>query len=96
MSTLAWILATHSDPDLRNPPEAINLALRACEIANYQNPRFLDTLAAAYAAADRFEDAVPTAQKALKIIAATDNKELTQNIQDRLDLYKQKKPFRQP
>ena len=96
MSRLAWILATHSDPNLRNPQEALSLALRACELVNYEDPRFLDILAGAYAAAGRFKDAVATAQKAIQIIASGDNKKRIRDIQNRLDLYKQQKPYRQP
>jgi tetratricopeptide (TPR) repeat protein len=96
MDGLAWIFATHSDPKFRDPQEALSLAQRACEIADYQDPRFLDTLAAAYAAAGRFKDAVATAQKALGIIASGDNKKRIRNIQNRLDLYRQQKPYRQP
>jgi len=96
MNALAWILATHHQERFRNPPEAIRLAQRACELADYQDPSFLDTLAAAYAAAGRFSDAVATAEKALQIIASGDNKERLQKIRNRLDLYRQQKPYRQP
>ncbi|HIJ67530.1 MAG TPA: hypothetical protein HPP87_12655, partial [Planctomycetes bacterium] len=87
---------THNDPKVRNPAEAVGLAKRACEIADYQNPGFLDTLAAAYAANERFDDAVSTAQKALQMIASGDKKERALEVQKRLDLYKQNKSYRQP
>ncbi len=96
MNSLAWILATHSDPKFRNPQEAMSLAIRTCELADYQDPSLLDTLAAAYAAAGRFSDAVATAEKALQIIPSGDNKKRIQKIQNRLDLYRQQKPYRQP
>jgi len=96
MNSLAWILATHSDPKFRNPQEAMSLAIRTCELANYEDHRFLDTLAAAYAAAGRFSDAVATAEKAVQIVASGDNKKRIQNIRNRLDLYRQQKPYRQP
>jgi len=96
MNALARILATHSDSNLRDPQEALSLALRACELADYQDPGFLDTLAAAYAAVGRFSDAVATAEKAIQIIASGDNKKRLQKIQNRLDLYRQQKPYRQP
>jgi len=96
MNSLARILATHSDPKFHDPQEAVSLALRACELADYQDPGFLDTLAAAYAAAGRFSDAVATAEKAVQIIASGDNKQRLQKIQNRLDLYRQQQPYRQP
>jgi tetratricopeptide (TPR) repeat protein len=96
MNRLAWILATHSDSNLRDPQEALSLALRACELADYQAPGFLDTLAAAYAAAGRFADAVDTAEKAVQLTASGDKKQRHQAILNRLDLYRQQKPYRQP
>jgi tetratricopeptide (TPR) repeat protein len=96
MNSLAWILATHSDSNLRDPQEALSLALRACELADYQDPGFLDTLAAAYAAAGRFADAAATAEKAVQLTASGDNKQRHQAILNRLDLYRQQKPYRQP
>ena len=96
MAGLAWVLATHSDPKFRNPQEALSLALRACELVYYEDPRFLDTLAAAYAAAGRFKDAVATAEKAIQLTASGDNKQRHQTIRNRLDLYRQQKPYRQP
>jgi arylsulfatase A-like enzyme/Flp pilus assembly protein TadD len=95
MNSLAWILATHSDSNIRDPQEALTLAQRACEIANYEDPGFLDTLAAAYATSGRFKEAVTTAEKAIQIIASGDNKKRIQKIQNRLDLYREQKPYRQ-
>ena len=96
MNSLAWILATHSRDGFRNPQEALGLALRACELADYQDPGFLDTLAAAYAAAGRFSDAVDTAEKAVRIIASGDNKQRLQKVSERLELYRQGKTYRRP
>jgi spermidine synthase len=96
MNSLAWILATHNNPKVRDPQEAVNLARQACELTDYQNPGFLDTLAAAYAAAGRFSDAVSTAEKALQIIASGDKKKRALAVQNRLDLYRQQKTYRQP
>ena len=55
-------------PDRRAPPlngaEAVHLAERACELAHYGQPLFIGTLAAAYAEAGRYPEAVTTAEKA--------------------------------
>jgi tetratricopeptide (TPR) repeat protein len=96
MNALAWILATHSREKFRNPLEAIQLAQQACELTYYQDPRSVDTLAAAYAAAGRFDDAVANAEMAVQLTASGDNKQRHRAIQNRLQLYKQKKPYRQP
>jgi arylsulfatase A-like enzyme/Flp pilus assembly protein TadD len=94
MNSLAWILATHSQDNLRNPAEAIQLAERACELANQKNAGFLDTLAAAYAAAGRYDDAVATAEKAVRLTASDDNKQRHDTIKSRLQLYKSHQPYR--
>ena len=96
MNSLARILATHSQEKFRDPQKAIQLAQRACELTNYQDPRLIDTLAAAYAAAGRFDDAVAAAEKAVQLTASGDNKQRHQAIKNRLQLYKQGKPYRQP
>jgi len=90
---LAWILATIDDDRLRNPAKAVQLAERACDLTKRREPNFLDTLAAAYAAQGRFSDAIRTAQEALKLAAATGPNRLTNEIQNRLELYKAGRPY---
>jgi tetratricopeptide (TPR) repeat protein len=96
LNNLAWLMATHPEKEFHNPAEAVRLAETACELTDYQNPGFLDTLAAAYAAVGRFADAAATAEKAVRIIALGDKKDGAGQIQNRLDLYRQQKPYRQP
>jgi Flp pilus assembly protein TadD len=48
LQNLAWILATYPDRRLRNGPEAVELARRACEVSGRQVPQYLRTLAEAY------------------------------------------------
>jgi len=99
---LSWLLATCSNDDLCRPKEAVQLAERARALAKSETPELLDTLAAAYASDGRFEEAVATAEKALTIALAlptakTDEQSvLADQIEQRLRLYKQKKPFREP
>ena len=64
VNDLAWILATSPDAKLRNGPEAVKLATRACELTKYQHPVTLATLAAACAEAGRLKDAVGYAERA--------------------------------
>ena len=47
----AWILATHPDPDVRDPAQAVVLAERAAQLVKRDNASMRDILAAAYAAA---------------------------------------------
>jgi arylsulfatase A-like enzyme/Flp pilus assembly protein TadD len=95
MSEIAWILATHSDPAVRDPAKAVRLAERAAELTGRRQPVILDTLAAAYAAAGDFERAAATAQDAASLAAAAGATALSGDIGGRLALYRQKKPYRE-
>lgn len=63
---LARLLATSSAEAVRDPPRAVSLAERATEATAGRDPRILDTLAAAYAAAGRVDEARETAEKAVE------------------------------
>jgi tetratricopeptide (TPR) repeat protein len=93
LNNLGWILATTEDTKLRNPTEAVKYAQRACEMTGYNRPDFLDTLATAYAASGNFPEAVKTAEKAVALAMALEQKELAAKIQKRLELYKAKTPY---
>jgi tetratricopeptide (TPR) repeat protein len=88
---LAWMLATSPEPTLRDPERAIRLAERS----SAQSPGdagALDTLAAAYAAADRFAQAVATARRALEQ-SAPDSEAA---FRARLSLYLKGLPYVEP
>lgn len=90
LKSLAWILATTEDETLRNPGEAVKFARLGCELTDYKNPELLDALAAAYAAAGRFTEAVTTVHKALRISRSTQQKNL---FQEHLSLFKVNKTY---
>ncbi|MFQ5674281.1 MAG: tetratricopeptide repeat protein, partial [bacterium] len=92
---LAWLLATTPQASLRQGQEAVRLAQTACDKTNFQDPQALDALAAALDETGRFSRAAETAQQALQLPILVDHLELTAQIQNRLNLYKSKKPFRQ-
>lgn len=94
LNNLAWLLATHPDAGLRNGPEAVQFAERACQLAQWQHPYFLGTLAAAYAEAGRFDDAIATANKALALAEKHETSSLRQQILDALVAYKNHQPWR--
>ena len=54
-----------------NVTEAIRFARRAARLTDFTNPDVLLTLADAYAAANRFDEAVDAANKALDAAAAS-------------------------
>ena len=91
-NNMAWIFATCSDPNMRNPSEAIRLAQEACIATNYKQAGKLDTLGAAFASAGRFAEAIETMQKALSLVNKNDKYTLEQ-FHRHLDLYKVSKPY---
>ena len=92
-NNLAWLLATTVNSNIRNPQQAIELAERACELTGYSDPGSLDTLAAAYAAAGRFPEAVETAEKALELARSAGQEKLTENIHRHLQLFKSSQAY---
>ncbi|MFQ5804823.1 MAG: tetratricopeptide repeat protein [Phycisphaerae bacterium] len=101
MNAAAWILATHADAAVRSPKEAVRLAERAAELTKKERAgilaaaNVLDTLAAAYAAAGRFDRAVATAEAAAARAAAAGSRSLAKSIRKRLALYRRGLPYRE-
>jgi pentatricopeptide repeat protein len=95
-NNLAWMLASSPDPKIRNGPEAVELAERACRLTNDEQSFFLGTLAAAYAEAGRFNDAVATAQKARDLARKTGLEEIAERNEQLLELYQAGKPYHEP
>ena len=93
---LAWILATATQDDLRDGPEAVRLARRVCTLLPSDDPRCLDVLAAALAETGNFTEAVRTAQQALDRATHTGNPRLAQLIKRRLEAYRASRAFREP
>ena len=62
VNNLAWALATCPKASLRNGAEAVRLARRAEQLTGGKQPATLDTLAAAYAEAGQFPEAVAVAR----------------------------------
>ena len=92
----AWSLATDPDPAKRNGALAVKLAEDACQRTRYQEPKTFVTLAAAYAEAGRFDDAIAAARKASALASQSGNKELLQVNQYLLGLYQQHQPYHLP
>jgi tetratricopeptide (TPR) repeat protein len=96
MNALAWLLATHTETKFYNPQQAVQLALRACELTKYSDPGVLDTLAASYAAAGKFPEAVSAAEKALNLAESLQLKTVAEEVRNRLRLYNASKPYIEP
>ncbi len=90
-NNLAWLLATSRDSSLREPDEAIRVIERIA--LESQDPGLLDTLAAAYAAAGRFDAAVTTASRAASGAEALGNETGASEFRARLSLYRRGEPY---
>jgi len=96
LNNLAWVSATSPDDGLRNGTEAVRLAERACALTHYAQPWFVATLAAAYAEAGRFPEAVATAEKAEQLAANTGQAAVAAKDRQMLGLYRAGKPYHEP
>ena len=65
-NTLAWLLATCAQDRIRDGKKAVAYASKACEMADWKEPDFLDTLAAACAETGDFAQAVKWEAKILE------------------------------
>jgi tetratricopeptide (TPR) repeat protein len=95
LDNLAWLLATRKPSQGGDPARAVRLAQRARELAGRENAQYVDTLAAAYAAAGRFSDAVVTAERAAELAESTGQVRLAKGIRARLELYRADEPYRE-
>jgi peptidoglycan/LPS O-acetylase OafA/YrhL len=95
-NNLAWSLATSSDAKSRNGALAVTYAEDACQQTNYQIPVMVGTLAAAYAEAGRFDDAVATARKACRLASQAGDQALMQHNEELLALYLKHQPYHEP
>jgi len=91
---LAWVLATATESELRQPTEAIELARLALDGAGGNSPIELDVLAAAHAAAGDFESAVVRAHEASSLARSLGDVDLAEQIAERLELYEAGMPYR--
>lgn len=86
----AWMLAACPQPAYRDGPRAVELALRGCELTNWEDANILDTLASAYAECGRFDDAVTWATKALERADA----QLKEAVREHVQLFRKRRPVR--
>jgi tetratricopeptide (TPR) repeat protein len=92
LDLLAQIRAACPDAILRDGKDAAESATKACELTEWKRPRYLDTLAAAYAEAGDFAAAVKWQTKAIEL--RTDTREKSESG-SRLKLYQEKMPYRE-
>ena len=75
--------------------DAIRYAQRACELTGDKDAECLETLASAFAAAGKFDEATRIAEKALKAARISGQENLVVEIQKQMELYQAGQPYRE-
>ena len=92
--SLALVRATSPDDSLRDGREAVELATRACALTRNEHPEALHALAAAYAEAGRFPEAIATAETAVRLARAVGNEGLAAALERPIESYRRGRPLR--
>ncbi len=93
---LAWLLAVCPEVSLRNGNKAVELARQANTLTGGKNPIVLHILAASFAEAGQFSDALETAQSALPLAEMQSNTMLARQLQFEMKLYRASSPYHLP
>ncbi len=94
LNNMAWILATWPEALTRDGAKAVELAERADTLTSGVSPMISATLAAAYAEAGRFVEAVKTGQRALQLSTAEGNTSRADSIRTQIEIYQRGAAFR--
>jgi tetratricopeptide (TPR) repeat protein len=95
LNDMAWVLATSRNDRLRNDNQALALAQHAAQLTSEQEPAILGTLAAVYAEMGQFDKAIELGQRAAQLATEQNKTDLSQNLTERLALFRNKTPIRQ-
>jgi len=94
-NNLAWVLATSSDPSIRNGAKAVSLAAQAVEISGGKDAIFFRTLAASYGECGKFADAIAAAEKGEMIAISRGDSHLARTFEKDIALYRADIPLHQ-
>ena len=95
LAALAWRLATNPQPAERNGTAAVKLAEQACALTGCNKGNHLVVLAAAYAEAGRYPDAIRTAERAEASAVASGDSLGIAASRELLRLVRTGRPFRE-
>ena len=88
LNNLAWVLASTEDSKLKDPDEAVKMAIRACKLTENKNVDYMDTLSVAYAAAGNYSAALETLEKAKQLAVSAGLEDSVKEMDKRIELYK--------
>lgn len=94
LNNLSWVLATSPNDDVRDGKRAVELGKRAVELTEEKEAHILSTLAAAYAEAGDFKQAVQWSTKAVDV-GKSEEHDQQEQLEQELESYKQGKPWRE-
>jgi serine/threonine-protein kinase len=92
MNSLAWLLATCTDPGVRDGARAVRFAEEAVAATGRRDPRILDTLAAAHAEAGQFDTGAAVEKEAMALLQTDEERN---EYGARLKLYEAGTPYRE-
>jgi tetratricopeptide (TPR) repeat protein len=93
LNNVAWMRATHAEAGHRNGAEAVRLAERARATSPTPEAVLYSTLAAAYAEAGRFPEAVSAGERAVALARAARATRDLERYEEQLRSYRAGKPF---
>jgi len=93
LGDLAWVLAAHPDPTVRDPEEGVHLARRAAALTSNQDLRILDVLSVAWAATGRFDAAGEVARSAISMAEQRREGSVAAAIRKRLRTYESSQSY---
>jgi tetratricopeptide (TPR) repeat protein len=96
LNRLAWLLATSPEDGVRNGSRAVQLAEHSVALTTRQDIMSLETLSAAYAEVDRFEDAVSVGREALSLAERQRNEVAARDLARRVALFQVGQKYREP
>lgn len=96
LNNLAWLLATAGDDTVRNGVAAVLLAEKACKLTVYKQARLTGTLAASYAEAGRYAEAVTLCQTTMELARNAGDQRSSDISGQLLNLYRDNRPYHEP
>jgi Flp pilus assembly protein TadD len=96
LAAIVWALAAGTDDSVRNGPKAVELAEKVDRLSGGNDPVLVSVLAAAYAEAGRFPEAVATAERAQQLAAVRGNSAVAAAVREQLGYYQSGRPVRDP
>jgi len=88
---MAWALSTAPEAPRRRGGEAVRMVEAANQMTGGQHPVVLDVMAAALAAAGRFEQAVQVAEQALALARQSGNRGWVERIEPHLESFRNRR-----